>query len=1003
MAGEFELPNDLQTRLNMIIHAVTLFWEQGPYSHFTLHGPKHSERIHKEKLAQLASQLPADNLLTKDEIFIVSAAAWLCDIGMQCTNLKPTVDMTWRPGTSLTIAQLQQIRMHKHELTYRMIMDSVRHGYDGPRLQLGLLPDDEYTLAIADVCRGCSNEPIEKIRETRPVNGAMAHVRLLAALLRLADQLYIDHSRINMDLLQAADLPPREKARWWAYHYASTLPIDKQGRIQFHYLLPEVHKPLFNHIRTLLEPDFRHTSNDVINYLLDRHNLKLIPHNEAQVNFDIPSGFRREMSQEMETFLRHHLEVDPVIQNTRPTSSEPLKEQGRERSLLVLDYENFILQLGLEGYFPGLDNISRMVNTLFREAREQYKYIGLVDGLAIGHWKRPDLLAVANMFSETGIYTLLAVEDQQKSADKLLSELHERLQSGSLPKQVILVAPHKKLVSITRSFDERGQAFSAWLGDTPDADAYHALTSQLKSLVEVLKLPDAQKITPEARESTSAGCILRLEDRIRIDKNGISFPEASTVLKQIKAVRGTVDWWLLYLIQEEILKPLRTNNGYVLQLNTFHPRVDRVNKRRDAIIGGLLFLDPDGSGVEQDRLLKELARQDIFQGEEDSINFLALLQDETIVSVDTHPSSHGGQTLWQLNIAHWAAVNFNADRYLPLFVLGLDHAMARTGYPVIHEHTLQSRLKFYMENNAAEAAYHLALNKGWVKREEAKEQEKQRYTNTQFIDVALMTALEAVQKILLSRDILLSELRVAAPAGGLQRDALKRRLSEIPRFKLKLDEVNDWLTAFQRDSLLSIEKDRDSTDIGRDCIQLNLDAPLVQNLFGRMYTCGVIVAMRKLQATHGVGKPANEIIEVLTRQVTRGNKQLASWALGYAKNIRLAVQPRSNVPGTALDLVTLNNHRAVQRLDQYDLVACQKLAELVSTLSRLPRFRDGWVPQPVLIQEMEKHSHLFGYMHSEHEFWIHQAVYRRKLMLDKRLEPQRPVQIFLHVQSQERR
>ncbi len=997
MAGEFELPNDLQTRLNMIIRAVTLFWEQGPHSHFTLHGPKHSERVHKEKLAQLASQLPADNLLTKDEIFIVSAAAWLYEIGMQCTNLKPTVDITWRPGTSLTLAQLQQIRAHKHELTYRMIMDSVRHGYDGPRPQLGLLPDDEYTLAIAEVCRGCSNEPIDQVKETRPVNGVMVHVSLLAALLRLADQLYIDQSRINIDLLQAADLPPREKARWWAYHYASTLPIDKQGRIQFHYLLPEVHKPLFNHIRTLLEPDFRHTSNEVINYLLDKHNLRLIPHNEAQVNFDIPSGFRREMSQEMEMFLRHHLEVDPVIQIARPTSTEPAKEQGRERSLLVLDYENFILQLGLEGYFPALDNISRMVNTLFREAREQYKYVGLVDGLAVGHWQRPDLLPVANMFSETGIYTLLAVEDQQKSADKLLNELHERLQSGSLPKQVILVAPHKKLVSITRSFDERGQAFSAWLGDTPDADAYHALTSQLKSLVEVLKLPNVQKIAPEAQEITQAACILRLEDRMRADKNGISFPEASTVLKQIRAVRGTVDWWLLYVIQEEILKLLHVNNGYVLQLNTAHPKINHVNKRRDAIIGALLFLAPEGSGVEQDRLLKELAWQDIFQGDEDSIHFLALLQDETIVSVDSHPSSHGGQTLWQLNTAHWAVVNFNADRYLPLFVLGLDHAMARTGYPVIHEHTLQSRLKFYMENNAAEAAYHLALNKGWAKREKAKEQEKQRYANTQFINVELMTDLETVQNILLSRDILLSELRAATPAGGLQRDALKRRLSEIPRFKLKLNEVDDWLTAFQRDSLLSIEKDRDSTDIGRDCIRLNLDTPLVQSLFGRMYACSVIVAMRKLQATQGAGKPANEIIEMLTRQVTRGNKQLATWALGYAKNIKLVVPPRSNAPGAALDLVTLNNHRVVQKLDQRDLAACQKLAELVSMLSRQSRFRDGWVPQPVLIQEMEKHSHLFGYMHSEHEFWINQAVYRKKLAIDIRRVEKRPVQIFLRV------
>jgi len=69
------LTGDLQNRLNMIMQEVPYFWEQGPHTHFTLHGPAHSERVHRQKLAQLAQELPEEERLTQDEIFIVSAAA----------------------------------------------------------------------------------------------------------------------------------------------------------------------------------------------------------------------------------------------------------------------------------------------------------------------------------------------------------------------------------------------------------------------------------------------------------------------------------------------------------------------------------------------------------------------------------------------------------------------------------------------------------------------------------------------------------------------------------------------------------------------------------------------------------------------------------------------------------------------------------------------------------------------------------------------------------------
>src|SRR5215470_3779835 len=83
---------NLRSRLNMIMQEIPHFWERVPYKHFTNHGFSHSERIYQQKLAQLAQELPYNNRLNEDEIFIVSAAAFLYEIGMQCIMLGSTLD-----------------------------------------------------------------------------------------------------------------------------------------------------------------------------------------------------------------------------------------------------------------------------------------------------------------------------------------------------------------------------------------------------------------------------------------------------------------------------------------------------------------------------------------------------------------------------------------------------------------------------------------------------------------------------------------------------------------------------------------------------------------------------------------------------------------------------------------------------------------------------------------------------------------------------------------------
>src|SRR2546421_12637532 len=114
MSQRLEIGNlGLQNRLRMIIQTVPHFWEQRIYTHFTNHGPEHSERVLNQKIAQLAQGLPLETRLTEDEIFIISAAALLYEIGMQSPNLQPVLNFAYEPGVRLTTEQLLQIRDHR--------------------------------------------------------------------------------------------------------------------------------------------------------------------------------------------------------------------------------------------------------------------------------------------------------------------------------------------------------------------------------------------------------------------------------------------------------------------------------------------------------------------------------------------------------------------------------------------------------------------------------------------------------------------------------------------------------------------------------------------------------------------------------------------------------------------------------------------------------------------------------------------------------------------------
>ncbi|WP_220207221.1 HD domain-containing protein [Reticulibacter mediterranei] len=980
-----DLGAPLRNRLAWIIQEIPHFWEQSPYMHFTNHGSAHSERIYQQKLAQLAQELPNTERLSSDEVFIVSAAAWLYEIGMQSKHLEPTLDFKYQPGVPMTLDQLQEIRKNKHELSRRLIIASA-HG--DASLRLGITNADEYTHLIAQVCGWCSQEPLEEIPETLPLRGIDVRTRLMVALLRFADQLYIDGSRVNLDLLQAAPLPIVEKTRWWAYHYTQTLPIDKEGYIRFDYFIPLAHKELIRHIRALFERDFETSRNPAMLYLR-KHGLRLSLDESPSIRFDQQDEFKQPMSSEMVSYLREKIKPKPP---TIDTSVPPiLGKETEERHLLVLDYENFILDLGLAGHFLSLAQIKTLFTKLLIEARKQFS--GSINGLAVGHWERPDMRPIVRMLNDS-VYDLLTVSTQARTAETLVQALKEQVQANNPPQHFLLVAPRQDMAPTIRPFLDRKHEVSAWISDAPD-DIYQAIIHRsVKSLTSQLGLEprSATPLDPEQRALLQAACILRIDRNMGSGIESLPFDKVYAILKEIDVVGQKADWWYLWLIQQEILLPIQVNENFTIKLNGEHPAVIEVQEKCKAILEALQSMTQSGQdlsrsqgsqGVPQDTLLETLTRLILFRsigGEQERqeylLQFLSILNDEGLLQCTTTSADH---PVWYLNTSDIRVVKLNAPRYLPQLALGIDHFLVREGYPVMHEHSVARRLTPYVGERFADAVYRLALERQWVQRQEPRE--GQHHSGNNRVEVWLTSNHKDVSAVMLNRNIVLDTLYRKNGTQGVARDAFWSYVAANGRFTLTQAELDEWLGMFQRDGLLSITADQHNHE--HDCLHFNNESRAVQRLLGRMHLCGVVLTLRIMGATHPDRKKnLKDAVERMASISTHGNKDLASWAIEYAKSIKLVEFSKQSTPEGGCDVLFLKRHNFVYQLDQREPKVCQDLRGLVARLS-VRRSTDGWVARPEVLKEMETDS-CFGLTQGEYEYWINQAVRRR--VLDRRTD-----------------
>jgi hypothetical protein len=225
--------SDLRACLLSLREAVEATWPPDApllVSDFTDHGPKHYARI--AKYANQILQVNSSSQLSSEEAFLLLAAINLHDVGMQCDvttaagqailkkakalGAKPKVVFRSKSASNYSDVEKKAIRANHHYLSSAWIQQARNMSGSGITEAAKCIP---YYLvsALSNICLYHTKLSIVQFRSQKS-GSANSRVRLVAAILRLADELDISGDRVRIEAAEQFGLPPDNGLYWWLHH-----------------------------------------------------------------------------------------------------------------------------------------------------------------------------------------------------------------------------------------------------------------------------------------------------------------------------------------------------------------------------------------------------------------------------------------------------------------------------------------------------------------------------------------------------------------------------------------------------------------------------------------------------------------------------------------------------------------------------------------------------------------------------------------------------------------
>lgn len=195
------------------------------HRHYTDHSVNHSDRVIKKLNDLTEGLMNSSQPLSPTEVYILLAAAYLHDIGMQDERSEN--------------ADLGRIRDRHHVLTREIVLRSIEQSHSYEIRSLNLDPDDIARI-VALVAASHQKVNLYQDKYGKVVfDGETIRPRLLAALLRFAHELDIDSTGIYpVDMFNLMNVPVESKLDWYKRYYVGKVEI-KDEYVTVHYQFPE--------------------------------------------------------------------------------------------------------------------------------------------------------------------------------------------------------------------------------------------------------------------------------------------------------------------------------------------------------------------------------------------------------------------------------------------------------------------------------------------------------------------------------------------------------------------------------------------------------------------------------------------------------------------------------------------------------------------------------------------------------------------------------------------
>lgn len=198
---------------------------------YTDHGYQHCERI-IIKLYKLLEQQKEENL-TEEETYLLLAGIYLHDIGMQCDvykypEIKSTaekfganfdINFSSKLSDEYTKPEQDEIRKNHHFLSAAWIDYAYLSGKTILATDIKKI-DNTMIRDLIEICMFHSKLPINDCREKCYFN-IDCRKQLIAALLRLGDELDIDKERVNIETVETFNLEDLNSSFWWLHDHIS--------------------------------------------------------------------------------------------------------------------------------------------------------------------------------------------------------------------------------------------------------------------------------------------------------------------------------------------------------------------------------------------------------------------------------------------------------------------------------------------------------------------------------------------------------------------------------------------------------------------------------------------------------------------------------------------------------------------------------------------------------------------------------------------------------------